>query len=105
MTLPLTLRSVVVAAKSQLTCDLSGEAAILHVDSGQYYGLDAVGARIWALVQQPRSVRALCDAILDEYEVEPERCQRDVVELLERLAGAGLVEICDAASSSESRSR
>jgi hypothetical protein len=95
MTLPITPRTVVVASKKQLTCDLSGEAAILHVDSGQYYGLDPVGARIWALVQQPCSVRALCDAILEEYEVEPERCERDVCQLLESLSGAGLIEIRD----------
>ena len=43
--------SIVVAAKAQVSCDLEGEAAILHRDSGVYYGLDPVGARIWRLVQ------------------------------------------------------
>lgn len=90
---PITVRSVVVAAKHQLTCDLAGEAAILHVDSGQYYGLDAVGARVWQLIQQPRSAAAIRDAILEEYDVEPGRCERDVLELLESLAGAGLIEV------------
>jgi len=93
MTLPLTFRSIVVASKNQLTCDLSGEAAILHVDSGQYYGLDAVGARVWELVQQPRSAREVCDALLEEYDVEPGRCERDLLQLLESLANAGLIEI------------
>ena len=49
-------RSVVVAAKDQVSCDLAGEAAILNIKSGVYYGLDPVGARIWSLVQEPRKV-------------------------------------------------
>ena len=47
-------RSVVVATKDQVSCDLAGEAAILNIKSGVYYGLDPVGARIWTLMQEPR---------------------------------------------------
>ena len=43
--------SVVVVTKDQVSADLSGEAAILNLKSGIYYGLDNVGARIWTLVQ------------------------------------------------------
>jgi hypothetical protein len=89
----ISVRTIVVAAKHQLTCDLADEAAILHVDSGQYYGLDAVGARIWQLIQQPRSAAAIRDTILEEYDVEPDRCEHDLLALLESLAGAGLIEV------------
>ena len=51
-----TLDSVVTATRDQVSCDLAGEAAILHLRSGTYYGLNAIGARIWALLQQPTSV-------------------------------------------------
>jgi hypothetical protein len=97
MTAPITLRSIVVASKDQLTCDLSGEAAILHLGSGKYYGLDAVGARVWGLVQQPRSVREVCEVILEEYKVEADRCEHDVLQLLDTLAGAGLIEVREGA--------
>jgi hypothetical protein len=88
-------RSVVVAAKDQVSCDLAGEAAILNIKSGVYYGLDPVGARIWSLMQEPRKVLEIQDAITNEYEVEPERCGRDLVGLLEKLLAEGLIEVQD----------
>lgn len=60
--------------------------------TASYYGLNRVGARIWELVQDPRSIGAIRDAIVAEYEVEPDRCERDVLELLGRLSEAGLIE-------------
>jgi len=71
-------QSTVVAIKDQVSCDLAGEAAILNITSGVYYGLDPVGARIWSLMQQPRQVSAIQSAIMEEYDVEPERCAQDL---------------------------
>jgi len=87
--------SIVVAAKDQVSTDLAGEAVILSLESGVYYSLDAVGARIWSLIEEPRTLNEIRDAILEEYEVEPDRCERDIVALLEQLADAGLIEIRD----------
>jgi len=87
--------SIVVAAKEQVSADLSGEAVILNIESGMYYSLDKVGAHIWSLIQEPRTVNEIRAAVLREYEVEPDRCERDIVTLLEQLADAGLVEVRD----------
>jgi len=87
--------SIVVAAKDQVSADLAGEAVILCLESGVYYSLDEVGATIWRLIQEPSTVEKIRDAVLEEYEVEPGRCERDIVVLLEQLADARLVEISD----------
>ncbi len=94
----LSRRSVVVAAKDQVSCDLAGEAAILNIKNGVYYGLDPVGARIWKLIQQARSVDEVREALVDEYEVEPERCEQDLITLLEKLLAEGLIEVKDGPS-------
>jgi len=88
-------QSVVVAAKDQVSCDLQGEAAILNLANGVYYGLDSIGAQVWTLLQQPRRVAEIRDAVLREYEVEPERWQSDLLALLERLQAEGLIEVRD----------
>jgi hypothetical protein len=87
--------SVVVAVPHQVSCDLAGEAAILHLKTGVYYELNPVGARIWSLLERSRTVNELRDAVLAEYEVEPRRCEDDLHELLGRLAEEGLIEIRD----------
>ncbi len=91
----MSLSSVVVAARDQIWTDLAKEAAILSLRSGVYYGLDTVGARVWSHLQAPVAVRHLRDTLLAEYEVTPDRCERDVLELLERLAAEGLIEVQD----------
>ena len=87
--------SVVVAAQDQVSSDLGEEVVILQLRNGVYYGLDEVGARIWDLIQEPRTVNEIRDLLLDEYDVEPERCERDLLALLEELVAEGLVEVGD----------
>jgi hypothetical protein len=85
--------SIVVAVRDQVSCDLAGEVAILDMKSGIYLGLNAVGARIWNLIQEPKLVDTICETILEEYDVEADQCQRDILTLLQALLANGLVEV------------
>ncbi len=80
-----------VVSPDQVSCDLGGEAAILHLKTAIYYGLDPVGARVWDLLRTPKTLAELRDAILEEYDVEPARCESDLRDLLKKLAAAGLI--------------
>ena len=87
-------RSVIEAAEGQVSSELGEEVAILHLQSGVYYGLDPVGARVWNLLQEePRKVNEIRDTLLEEYDVEPERCTRDLLALLQKMAEEGLIEV------------
>ncbi len=88
-------RSVVVVSASQTSCELHGETVILDFNKGAYFGLDEIGTLIWQLLQQPHRVRALCDAVVAQYDVEPAVCEQDIVRLLERLHAEGLIDIRD----------
>jgi Coenzyme PQQ synthesis protein D (PqqD) len=92
----ITPTSVVVAVKDQVSADLAGEAVILSLRTSMYYGLNPVGAQIWALLGTPVRVADICDKIAQEYDVEVDRCERDVLSVLGQLAGRGLIEIRDA---------
>ena len=88
--------SRVMVSKDQVSSDLGGgEVAILDFKSGTYHGLDAVGARVWSLIQEPKTIGEIRDVLLSEYEVERDRCERDLIALLQRLADEGLVEVGD----------
>jgi hypothetical protein len=90
-----TEHSTVVAADDQVYSDLGGEVAILDLKGDMYYGLDEVGARIWELIQEPRTVADIEEILLSEYEVEPDRCHRDLISLLQKLAQEELIEVRD----------
>jgi hypothetical protein len=91
----ISIDSVVAVTTDQISCDLDGDAAILNLKSGTYHGLDSVGATVWSLLATPTTVRALADAIIERYEVDRARCERDLLELLGKLAERGLIEVRD----------
>ena len=86
-------QSIVVVSQDQVSCELGGEAALLNLKAGVYYGLNEVGASIWKLIQEPKRVGEIRDAILEEYEVEPDNCEADIMALLQDLLDNGLIEV------------
>jgi hypothetical protein len=89
----LALTSTVAVAADVLSSDVGAEQVMLDLRDGMYYGLDSVGSDIWKLVQTPVRVADICRAIAETYDVEPERCRRDVFQLLAALIERRLVEI------------
>lgn len=77
--------------------EVSGETVLLDLASEQYFGLDSVGTRIWALLNEGAAADTVVDTLLGEYEVERATLAADVDELLARLAEAGLIRFVDAA--------
>src|SRR5882762_4047675 len=95
--------SVVVAVTDQISADLAGEAAILNLASGVYYGLDPVGARVWRLIREPQTLAHIESVLLREYDVDANQCALDLLALIEALADEGLVQIQDAAPRTSER--
>jgi hypothetical protein len=87
--------TTVVASKEHTSADLGGDTAILNLKSHVYYALDPVGAHIWNLIQSPRTVREIRDMLLKKYDVDSDRCESDLVELLEQLAQNDLIDVFD----------
>jgi hypothetical protein len=85
--------TVVVASSELLATTFGEETVILNVSDGKYYGLENVGARLWTLLGKPVTVGALIGTLVAEYEVDPERCRRDVSDLLRRLEAQGLIQV------------
>jgi hypothetical protein len=85
--------STVSAAPGQVSSTVEGEAVILNVQTGVYYGLNPVGAWVWDELQAPKTVAALLEGLVAEFDVEEARGESDLIALLEDLAGASLVEV------------
>ena len=85
--------SRIAVSSHQVSCDLAGEAAILNLGNGVYYGLDSVGARIWTLVQEPRTFAEIRQAMLLEFDVEADVLDSDLRQLFSDLAKQGLIDI------------
>jgi hypothetical protein len=93
---PLTLADRVCRNPGALSAEIDDEVVALDIARGACYGLDAVGARIWAMIAAPKTVRDVCDALTEAYEVDGETCRADVMALLTTLRQEGLIEIARA---------
>jgi hypothetical protein len=85
--------TIVSAEPSHVFCDLAGEAVILDLREGIYYGLNRVGARVWQLLQQPTTVEKLVGRISAEYDASPYQVEEDISWLLIALSSHRLIEV------------
>ena len=72
---------------------VGNEPVILDLASGTYFGLDPVGARIWQLMTEGRTLGEIRDTLLDEYDVTREALEADLLELAGKLVEQKLIAI------------
>ncbi len=80
-------------APNVLVRELHGESVLLNLDSESYFGLDDVGTGIWRALTSSPSIDAACQALLGEYDVEPQRLRADLERFIEQLSTAGLIDV------------
>lgn len=79
-------------ADNVLFQEVDGEAVLLSLDEGCYYGLDELGTRIWKLIHQDLDNEQVVAVIVEEYDVAPEQARRDLDKFLGDLEQSGLIQ-------------
>ena len=87
------LKTSVRAAPQTLVANVDNEIALLSFPAGRYFGLNMTGASVWELIQQPITVKNLLSHMLQKFDVEESVCRSDLLELLDRMTAAGLIEV------------
>ena len=84
-------------SSSALYREVQGEAVLLQLDSGEYFGLDEVATRIWQLLAANSDLDAVRDALVSEYDVADDQATTDLARLVDELISKHLLEVDDAA--------
>src|SRR4051794_16299300 len=74
-----------------LTATVGGELVMMSAEKGNYIGLSEVGARIWALIETPQDIDAVCSQLQNEYDVAPDACRAEVDTFLKELVKHGAI--------------
>ncbi len=90
-----TLRSRIQRADGLVSADVGQELVMLHIAKSTYLNTNAVGRDIWRSIERPVQVDELCAALVQRYEVDPERCAADVLAFLNDAYREGIVRIVD----------
>ena len=76
-----------------LISEVGGESVLLNLKNERYFGLDDIGTRMWKVLIASDSIHAAYETLLAEYDVEANRLQQDLDELIQKLLEQGLVEV------------
>lgn len=71
---------------------IDGEAVILDMKRGVYFGLDEIGTALWRSVADHGTATEVVTQLEEEYEVDPAQLRRDIREWLDCACAAGLIE-------------
>lgn len=74
-----------------ISAPVDNDLVLLSLQNSKYYGMGPVGKRVWELAAEPRTVKAICAQLLDEFDVAPDTCRQDVLAFVAQLAAAKLV--------------
>ena len=77
---------------------VAGETLVVPVrarvgDLASIYSFNGVGTLIWKLLESPRTVPELVEAVIGEYQVEPAQAEHDVKNFVVEIQSVGLVEL------------
>jgi hypothetical protein len=84
---------IVLRRAGLIEAEVDGELVALHVDNGSCYGFNRTATRIWSMIEEPKRLSELRDALVGEFDVAPETCEAQLLDLLKDLEKDGLVEL------------
>ncbi len=85
--------TVVRRSAGEISVEVDGGFILMSPERDEFYDLNRTATRIWALLETPLTVAELSDRLIAAYDVEPDACRRQVIDLLNRLAERGMVDV------------
>jgi hypothetical protein len=72
---------------------LDQESVLLNLDTERYFGLDAVGTRMWQVATGAPNLETALTQLLAEYDAPAEKLRSDLSNLLQHLIENGLIRL------------
>jgi hypothetical protein len=85
--------TTLVRSQDQISGEIDGKIVLMSIENGEYYNMNAVGSRIWALLEKPTTIAALIDQLLSEFEVERAVCEQESLAFIAQLTKDKLIRI------------
>jgi hypothetical protein len=73
--------------------EIDGELVMMSIENGAYYGLDTVASRVWELIENPQTIKVICDQLLEEFDVTKEQCLEDIFTFLNAMDEQKVIDI------------
>lgn len=78
--------------KAMVQSKIDDETVMMDINSGFYFGLNAVASVIWELLKEEHTLDQLVDKLMMEYEVSREQCLKETAQLLQQMLAHKVIE-------------
>jgi hypothetical protein len=85
--------SILRRRKDLIAAETDGEMVVLDADRGDFLQLNSSAARIWALLEEPLTLAALCGRLAEQFATGAAECRADVIAFVGLLRERGMIEI------------
>lgn len=75
---------------------LDKESVLLNLETERYFGLDAVGTRMWQVLTSAPSIETAFETLSTEYDADPGLLRQNVSDLVDRFVENGLLQVIPA---------
>jgi hypothetical protein len=76
-----------------IAAGLSDQTVLLNPADWTYVHFNETAARIWEVLEQPRSVASVIEALMSDYEIDRSTCEREVETFVKEMSGRGFITI------------
>lgn len=90
---PLEMSTRITAGIEVIYAELGAEISLLNIKSGIYYTLNSVGAHVWRQIHRTTTLSEIKSRLLEDYEVDEARCERDLLRIVDELRAHGLIDV------------
>lgn len=91
-------RDAIIAQRDGIVGSLAhGDFIGVHIDNGLCYGFNKTATRVWTLIEEPTTFGAVCDALVERFDVDPADCEAQVARLIGEWREHNLVDVDTAA--------
>lgn len=87
------LSSKIIKNDSLVASELDDGLVMMSLENNSYYGLNPIGKRIWELLDEKQTYNELIEKLTQEYDISKEKCEKDILELLESLEKEEIISI------------
>ncbi len=95
----LTLVDSVSVPEGVVSRELDGETVLLNLDTGIYFGLDAVGTDMWRAMHSTKALGEAVETVRAQYAADPVVLRDDLLRLAHQMLTKGLLQVSSSTSS------
>ena len=61
---------------STVDAEIDDDLVLMSTENGNYYNLNPIGASIWKIIKQPTTIQAICQQLMQTYDIDEASCKK-----------------------------